>query len=67
MGRPTYAGEGRWVLVLVEWYLVRFLVKVRLLERALPVRIYFIGREETTSLSPFGAGSAPEGIRKIEN
>lgn len=41
--------------------------KSEIIGRALPVRLYFIGREETTSLSPFGAGSAPEGIRKIEN
>lgn len=30
-----------------------------------PVRI--VGREETTSLSPFAAGSASEGIRKMAN
>lgn len=67
MGRLIYVGEGRWVLVLVEWYLVRFFVKVRLLERVLFVRFYFIGREEIISLSFFGVGFVLEGIRKIEN
>lgn len=61
----TNLGGGMGVLVLVEWCLVRFHVKVRLLERSWPVRI--VGREETTSLSPFAAVSASEGIRKMAN
>lgn len=44
------------MLVLVEWRLVRFHVKVRLLERALPGKVYLVDREETTSLSPCGIG-----------
>lgn len=45
------------MLVLAEpQSLVRFHVKVRLLERALPGKVYLVGREETSSPCPFGTG-----------
>ena len=42
----TNLGVGREVLVLVGWCLIRFHVKVRLLERSWPVKIYFLADEK---------------------